>query len=48
MLESSYINAAPPVSRLERFFGALSRGLPIVFAVALVAMLLAGLFFWKR
>jgi hypothetical protein len=43
-----YINAAPPVSRLERFFGALSRGLPIVFAVALVAMLLAGLFFWKR
>ena len=43
-----YINAAPPVSRPERLFGALSRGLPIVFAVALVAVLLAGLFFWKR
>jgi hypothetical protein len=43
-----YINAAPPVSRPERLFQALSRGLPIVFAVMLVAVLLAGLFFWKR
>jgi len=43
-----FINGAPPVSRPERLFGALSRGLPIVFGVALVVVLLTGLFFWKR
>jgi hypothetical protein len=43
-----YINAMPPVSRSERMFGALSRVLPIILAAALIAALLAGLYFWKK
>ena len=43
-----FINATSPVSRSERLRGALLRGLPIVFAAALVALLLTGLYFWKR
>jgi hypothetical protein len=43
-----YINTGPQQSRSQRWFGALSRGLPIIFAAALVAALLAGWFFWKR
>jgi hypothetical protein len=43
-----FINTAPSVSRPERLFRTLSRGLPIVFVAALVAVLLTGLFFWKR
>jgi hypothetical protein len=43
-----FSNAAPLISRPERFLRAVSLGLPIIFAVALVAVILAGLFFWKR
>jgi len=43
-----FSNAAPLVSRPQRFLRAVSLSLPIVFAAALIVVILTGLFFWKR